>query len=71
MVQNIEAEKQSLEEASKLSDEEREENLSLIFISRNKLKAQSRAFINTQPPENTMMEVCTCTVYVVALLFWN
>ena len=57
LIQSIEAEKISLDEVNKLSDEDREEKLNLVSIKRNKVKSQSRAFLNSQPPENSMNEV--------------
>lgn len=57
MVQAVESEKATMEEASKLSDGERKENLNLKSIQRKKLKEQSKQLFSSQPPENAMTEV--------------
>lgn len=57
MVQTVESDATAMEEANKLSDEERKEKLNLMSIQKKKLKEQSQQFLNSQPPENAMSEV--------------
>lgn len=54
MVGDIET--NALDAGLNMSDDDRQEKLSLISISRNKSKEQSRRFLNSQPPEHTMNE---------------
>jgi len=64
LVGDIEKDQGAMEKVSKLPSDERNEKLSVMAIQRKKLKEKAKAFIDSQPPENEMNEVCYCFVYL-------